>query len=274
MKRNFKVSNRSAFSDTELLPLLNFAWDYAWETARAGADPVTRHPRYSKWSVVPAANEKLCVWHVNVVKSIYRRAGWASWREGTVRIRLGVPKKLNVKWPVMETYGRFKDMPEFEIRDWREQIISIAAHEFAHLTGYHGGKESEHWCELTAWDAVDAYRKSDLSARIDAALQNVDKKAEERKAREQAKRAEKNSAQFKLAKIEAQEKVWKRKLALALTKLKKLRRSRSLIVAAHKRKLALPEEFYQKYNLPPENVVDHMPVAPAEEDAKTEVVGV
>ena len=263
MKRQYSVHNGSAFRDEEILPLVQFAWDYAWSTAPSGKDQLTSHPRY-RAHYGQSENEKNCVWAINLVKSKYIRAGTAythAWQP-SIRVRLGDPRKLSVKWPVQETYPRFKNMPEYEVRSWREMIVMIVAHEVAHLTGYGGRKSGEEMSELTAWDAVEAYRKNqvEVDGRISALIKNVDERKAIARKRAQDKREEKNSAQFKIARLDAQEAMWMRKLKTALTKIKKIRRSRSAVVAAHKRKLALPNSFYQKYNVPPEPVIAHMSV--------------
>jgi len=193
------------------------------------------------------------------------RAGMAYVGSGRVRIRLGDPKKISVTWPRNETYGKFKDMPEFQIRSWREMIIRIAAHEFAHLTGHDGVKAGEEKAELTAWDAVEKYRQmqAEIDGEIDRRCACVDKKRECADARERAKFEEKNSTQFKLDKLAKAEAIWTRKLRLASTKLSKIRRSRSCILAAQRRRQAVASD-----PCPPPPAVD---AAPVEQNMPAEV---
>lgn len=61
--------------------------------------------------------------------------------------------------PKLDTYSKFKDMPEFWIADWQEHLIALVAHEMWHRWQSGSGRSAEELCELMAIDAVDAWRK-------------------------------------------------------------------------------------------------------------------
>lgn len=61
--------------------------------------------------------------------------------------------------PKLETYDRFDDMPEYWVKDWREHLVGIIAHELWHRWQPGTGKQAEIMCELVESDAIDAYRK-------------------------------------------------------------------------------------------------------------------
>ena len=61
--------------------------------------------------------------------------------------------------PKLETYDRFDDMPEYWVKDWREHLVGIVAHELWHRWQPGTGKAAEMVCELVEIDAIDAYRK-------------------------------------------------------------------------------------------------------------------
>jgi len=61
--------------------------------------------------------------------------------------------------PVLQRYPRFKEMPEFWINNWREQLVGLTAHELWHRwSPAPNGKAQEYDCELVEWDAVDRWR--------------------------------------------------------------------------------------------------------------------
>ena len=56
-------------------------------------------------------------------------------------------------------------MPQYEIRDWKEALLTVAAHEFNHLSQHERGRRSgrwvsrsEHECERAAKQALAEYR--------------------------------------------------------------------------------------------------------------------
>lgn len=61
--------------------------------------------------------------------------------------------------PKRTTYPKFKDMPVFWIRDWKEHLVGLIAHELWHRWQPGSGKNAEFMCELVESDAIDTYRK-------------------------------------------------------------------------------------------------------------------
>lgn len=59
----------------------------------------------------------------------------------------------------MTTYPKFKDMPVFWHRDWKEHLVGLVAHELWHRWQPGSGKKAEIMCELVESDAIDTYRK-------------------------------------------------------------------------------------------------------------------
>lgn len=57
------------------------------------------------------------------------------------------------------TYPRFKDMPVFWHKDWKEHLVGLTAHELWHRWQPGSGKKAETMCELVESDAIDAYRR-------------------------------------------------------------------------------------------------------------------
>lgn len=61
--------------------------------------------------------------------------------------------------PQKTTYPKFKDMPVFWHRDWKEHLVGLVAHELWHRWQPGSGKKAETMCELVEWDAIDTYRR-------------------------------------------------------------------------------------------------------------------
>jgi hypothetical protein len=57
------------------------------------------------------------------------------------------------------TYPRFKDMPVFWHKDWKEHLVGLVAHELWHRWQPGTGKKAEMMCELVESDAIDTYRR-------------------------------------------------------------------------------------------------------------------
>jgi hypothetical protein len=230
MSRPYKIVNNTSKWATEVLtPLFDLAWDVAWKEK----DPIMEHPLWEGQGR-PADIKKKCVYTITVTHNS-RTARGRAWTTRCL-LRLGTGER---KWPMRLCYSKWKDMPEYEARNWHEMIIRIAAHEFSHLTGYCGGKKGEEMCEMTAWDAIDAYRKrqAEIDGTIDSALKGVQERtvlalqrAEVKKVLAVQRAYERNSPKYKLARLAAKEKVWLRKLRLALSKMKGIKCSRAAIV--------------------------------------------
>jgi hypothetical protein len=223
MKRPYKiVKNTSKWPLEVLVPLIDLAWDMAWKDR----DPLGHHPRYSPHSSLEFV-ERNCIYNVTIThcSCTYRGRAWRS--RCLLRIGHG-----NHTWPVKLNYWRYKDMPDYEARSWREVFVHLAAHEFAHLTGYSGKRGGEEMCELTAWDAIDAYRKRqpEIDAKIDTALKRAQERTVIALQRIEERQTERNTPEYKLAVLDRKEKVWLRKLRLALSKMKSIKRSRAAII--------------------------------------------
>jgi len=63
------------------------------------------------------------------------------------------------KEPHQTTYPKYKDMPVFWHKDWKEHLVGLAAHELWHRWQPGHGKEAEIMCELVESDAIDTYRR-------------------------------------------------------------------------------------------------------------------
>lgn len=113
-----------------------------------------------------------------------------------------------------------------------EVIIGVAAWVFSVAKG--GGLVAQ----ACTRDAVLHYRahKAEIDGQIAAVIQWKKDREGEAFAREVFDGLEQSKLEYKLAQIEKKEKVWLRKHKLATTKLKSLRRSRSALIAADKRK--------------------------------------
>jgi hypothetical protein len=77
-----------------------------------------------------------------------------------------------------------------------------------------------------------------LDERVATAKAQEESKAGQAFARVVLRNMEHNSLEFRLKLLDGQEKVWQRKLKLATTKLQGLKRRRSALIAADKRKRA------------------------------------
>jgi hypothetical protein len=222
--RPYKITSNTSKWPLELLePLLDLAWDTAWV---GKVSPVAMHPHYSVGS---PHNQRYCVYGVEIT---HAKACRYRGRAGRSHVVLRYGYDVNTQWPVKLTYPRYKDMPVYEARNWREIIVHLAAHEFAHLAGCDGNKDGEMKCEMAAWDAIDAYRKrqDEIDDKIDQALSRRQQRAQAALQREEDRKAARNSPAYKLERLAAKEKTWLRKLRLALTKMKSIKRSRAAIL--------------------------------------------
>lgn len=223
MKRPYHiVKNTSQWGLEVMIPLFDLAWDVAWGTK----DPIKSHPRWRDY-LSPEVNGRNCVYNVTVTHNSKTARG----RAWTTRclLRLGFGER---KWPMSLNYSRWKNMPEYEAQSWYEMIIHMAAHEFAHLTGLSGYRDDEEKCELISWDAIDAYRKrrTEIDGKITANIQKTFSSAQAALQRAADTKALRSSPEHKLALLAAKEKVWLRKLRLALSKMKHIKRSRAAII--------------------------------------------
>ena len=62
--------------------------------------------------------------------------------------------------PCKDTYRRYKDMPEYWYRDWKERAVFLFAHELWHRWSQKpNGKQQEFDCEIVGMDAIDRWRR-------------------------------------------------------------------------------------------------------------------
>lgn len=161
------LRNTSRYPDAEVWPLIKCAYESVERSV-------------GKFHAMPHIIVKL-----TNCRGCYRgRAHWEEWhtdKSGLLRgsqmqrkwlrvlVRIGLP----TRFPVNVRYARFKgDMPEYECKSYREAIVMVAAHEMEHCLGASGRKGGEFRCELSAWDAIEYYRKhqAEVDGEIDRAL--------------------------------------------------------------------------------------------------------
>jgi len=220
MKRktaNLWIRNTSPYPDSEVYILCRTAL----ESVQASLSPT----------------ERLRPIIVKMTATHYGHRGRAHWTEREyncgadrhtkiwyrILVRIGSPQHF----PVQVNYRKFRDMPEFEFRTYREAIVGVTAHEIGHTLGNSGRKQGEEICEMCSWDAVDYYRKhqpeidaeiSTQTAQLQSALQarqNYDSITSTPQARREKKL---QHASTGLAR-------WQRKLKLATTKVKTYQRT-------------------------------------------------
>jgi len=71
-----------------------------------------------------------------------------------VVIRIGSPDRFPT-----QGNGGYKRVPDFEIKDWKEALVAIVAHELTHIKQYRYGKRrSEVKCEMAEIKKLQEYR--------------------------------------------------------------------------------------------------------------------
>jgi len=136
-----RIKNTSRYPTVEVERLVRFAAK-GIESSR-----VEVHVKNSKWVFAGRA------WHnigrskiINVALDI----------DDLVVIRVGSPNNF----PIEFSYPRLKTAPRYVIRNWREAIVSLTAHEFYHIRQRRTGKRaSEVKAERWALKRLEAYRK-------------------------------------------------------------------------------------------------------------------
>lgn len=144
---------------------------------------------------------------------------------------------------------KFRDtaIGPIELRSMTEVMLAVSAWTFAAILCRPALGES------CAKDALQAYRANptEIDGAIAGAVQAKKDKASEEFSSMVFDGIEKSSLDYKLSQIEKKEKAWQRKLKLATTKLKTLRRRRSALLAADKRKQRRMEAQVASVALPP-----------------------
>jgi len=159
---------------------------------------------------------------VRVTNKMYRAFGGRAMGRRYVIVRVGAPESFPFK--------RNRDgWPKYEMRDWRECVVAVAAHEFNHLSQferqartYRHVKLSEVECEHAAKQAVEEFR-ADIEKHV-ACMDDRVKRAADRYEKTREKRREAKSPQGKLARLEEILKRWQRKEKLAKTKIRGIKR--------------------------------------------------
>lgn len=167
-----------------------------------------------------------------------------------------VPRTINVRLrPILITwYGRYDDdgvmlgfsknvMASRAVNthigttpclSFSEMVAGVAAWMFAGCMGH--GQNRNMLASVTREAIMTARAKPDLEAKMEEAIKTALEKPNLAFARQVLRNMEHSSLDYKLAQIAKKEKAWQRKLKLAQTKLAKLARSRSALIAADKRK--------------------------------------
>lgn len=92
---------------------------------------------------------------VTNTKHTYAGRAWDSWPYRRMLIRIGSPDQF----PITCKYPRKKTAPTYEMRDWREGIVAVAAHEARHIYQYKFNKRrSEIDAERWAVKKLEEYR--------------------------------------------------------------------------------------------------------------------
>lgn len=195
------------------------------------------------------------VWPVNLnavrLKVTNARRGWGGYAylHGSHRdsegfhacVRVGTPDYFRT--PRRISYDcKWKDMPVAYLNDWRECLVYVAAHEFAHIAGRSGRKNGEMGCDFAGHDALEEYRR--IRAELDETIDlQISQKALKKLAacqREKERKLDAKSTSAKLAKSRRLLAQWERKARLAATKIKKYRRSVAALARSEAKKTAQP----------------------------------
>lgn len=159
---------------------------------------------------------------VRVTDKAHRVFGGRAWNCGDIIVRVGAPEKF----PFRRTW---KGWPNYEMRDWQEGMVGIAAHEFNHLSQYERQRRSfrrvsrsEMECEQAAKHAVEEFR-GNVDRHV-ACMEQRKNRAAERSVKTKERKLVARSPERKLANLEAALKRWQRKEKLAKTKIRGIRR--------------------------------------------------
>lgn len=63
------------------------------------------------------------------------------------------------KYPYVDKYAKFEDMPKITVNSWQEMFVGLVAHELGHYW-YAGTKAGEFKCELLSHDVIEYFRKN------------------------------------------------------------------------------------------------------------------
>jgi hypothetical protein len=214
------LRNTSRYPDAEVWPLIKCAYESVERSVAVGQK---MPPIIVKFTNNSRSYRGRAHWVETEYKD--KKNMWAgSVRWLRILVRIGKPDKF----PVQVRYPRFKgDMPEYECRTYREAAVMVAAHEMEHCLGACGRKGGEFRCEMSAWDAIDYYRKhqAEVDGEINAALATRSKRESETQQRRASMKTPEIVVARKLEAARAMLAKWQRKQKLATTKAKQYQRS-------------------------------------------------
>lgn len=200
--KHVTITNTSRWKTDEIAPLLQVAW--------ASAKPEFKRPAF------------LCGLRLRI-NSTRTRAWCCRTHQGHATLSFAAPGRFdNVVTQVGTT----------PVHGMSEVIVAVAAWVFVAANG--GGRFSQ----SVSRDAVHTYRqhKVEVDAKIAAVIQRKKDKIGESFAQEVFDGFEQSKLSYKLNKLEEKEQVWQRKLKLATTKIKSLRRRKAALQAAETRR--------------------------------------
>lgn len=143
LKTTIKITNRSRYCDREVKRLLRFAYQSI----------------IAVWNL-PTKEIRIKVTNTKKAWGGYGFIGaYGSDSEGFhVCIRIGRPEHFHSPRRASYDY-KWREMPAMMLKEYREAIIYVAAHEFAHVAGKSGRKGGEMHCDFAGQDAVDEWRR-------------------------------------------------------------------------------------------------------------------
>lgn len=205
---NIKLTNDSKYPTDELMPLLRLAWNTA--AAEMPVKPTQTYP-------LRIGTTRTGTWH-------YR---WTSTNFGGTSAVICVLKPgIKGRFPVW--------FNTIQLNDVNEVIVALAAWTFICLF------RKARLAHTMARTAVEEYRKQNVAAKVEAVRQRKQKKADMAFGKMILDDMESQTLEFKLKKIERSRKTWERKLKLATTKLRTLRRREAALKAADARRQREP----------------------------------
>ena len=227
------IKNTSRYPDIAVRWLVNFAASYVRsEFERMGMlDKFDRYGFYIQFKNKTYATYSGRYFNELVNKNgCYPRTEDENLRR--VLVKIGKPEKF----PMHSLDGRYKDMPECDLRDWQEAAVAITSHELSHVH-YNGRKDGETNCDTIMHDAVDAFSKARPD--FDTAMLAGVRREQERGIAAAAKQSPEAVMNRKVTKAQAQLTRWIRKQKIANTKVKIYTRTvkrlakRQAVMAAH-----------------------------------------
>lgn len=197
-KRSLTINNTSRYHDSEVRRLVRFAYD-----------SIDREHPLGKVSV-----------RVTNTRQAFRgRAIYGAWGS-RILVRIGAPGKF----PVTGQYR--KRAAAYTFSDHREAIISISAHEFAHIEQHQRRlRKDEVGCEGVAAVVLEEFRRQrqEIDREIVEAVETEKARAVRHQEAKAQRKTQLRSSDHKLQLAKRDELRWSRKLKLTQTKLRKVR---------------------------------------------------